>query len=89
MGVGFRFDPMDEGLIKILMKKANDAEHPPPHLNHFVVNDCEVYGKIPPWEIYDSHTRYHLHTFHSKLYIFTNLQTTTSNRVCRAASCGT
>ena len=48
MAAGFGFDPMDEELIKILMKKANDAEHPPPHLNHFVVNDCEVYGKIPP-----------------------------------------
>uniref|UniRef100_A0A7N2LHL7 NAC domain-containing protein n=1 Tax=Quercus lobata TaxID=97700 RepID=A0A7N2LHL7_QUELO len=88
--VGFRYDPTDEELMKILMKKVDDAEQS--HLNHhfdFIVNDCEVYGKIPPWEIYDSHTHYHLHTFHRKLYVFTDLKTTTGNRVCRAAACGT
>ncbi|XP_030964125.1 protein BEARSKIN1-like [Quercus lobata] len=88
--VGFRYDPTDEELMKILMKKVDDAEQT--HLNHhfdFIVNDCEVYGEIPPWEIYDSHTHYHLHTFHRKLYVFTDLKTTTGNRVCRAAACGT
>ena len=87
--VGFRYDPTDDELMKILMEKVNDAEQPT-HLNlHFIVNDCEIYGKIPPWEIYDSHTHYHLHTFHGKLYVFTDLKTTTGNRVCRAAACGT
>ena len=88
--VGFRFDPTDEELMKILMEKVDDAEQT--HLNHhfdFIVNDCEVYDKIPPWEIYDSHTHYHLHTFHRKLYVFTDLKTTPGNRVCRAAACGT
>ena len=87
--VGFRYDPTDEELMKILMKKVNNAEQT--HLNHhfnFIVNDSEIYGKIPPWEIYDSHNDYHLHTFHRKLYVFTDLKTTTGNRVCRAAACG-
>ncbi|XP_023884700.1 NAC domain-containing protein 102 [Quercus suber] len=71
------------------MNKVNDSEQHT-HLNHqFIVNDCEIYGKIPPWEIYDSHIHYHLHTFHRKLYVFTDLKTTTGNRVCRAAACGT
>ena len=86
--VGFRYDPTDEVLMKILMK-VNNAEQT--HLNHhfnFIVNDSEIYGKIPPWEIYDSHNHYHLHTFHRKLYVFTDLKTTTGNRVCRAAACG-
>ena len=89
--VGFRYDPTDDELMKILMGKVNDAEqHTHLNLNHFIVNDCEIYGNIPPWEIYDSHTHYHLHTFHRKLYVFTDLKTTTgSNRVCRAAPCGT
>ncbi|XP_050258803.1 protein ATAF2-like [Quercus robur] len=87
--VGFRYDPTDDELMKILMEKVNDAEQHT-HLNHhFIVNDCEIYGKIPPWEIYDSHTHYHLHTFHRKLYVFTDLKTTSGNRVCRAAACGT
>ncbi|KAL0014085.1 hypothetical protein SO802_001154 [Lithocarpus litseifolius] len=78
--VGFRYDPTDDELMKILMEKVNDAEQHN-HLNHhFIVNDCEVYGKIPPWEIYDSHTHYHLHTFRCKLYAFTDLKTTTGNR---------
>ncbi|XP_050281121.1 protein BEARSKIN1-like [Quercus robur] len=88
--VGFRYDPTDEELMKILMEKVDDADQT--HLNHhfdFIVNDCEVYDKIPPWEIYDSHTHYHLHTFHRKLYVFTDLKTTTGNRVCRATACGT
>ncbi|XP_023896597.2 NAC domain-containing protein JA2 [Quercus suber] len=88
--VGFRYDPTDEELMKILMKKVNDVEQT--HLNHhfdYIVNDCEIYGKIPPWEIYDSHAHYHLHTFRRKLYVFTDLKTTTGNRVCRAAACGT
>ncbi|KAL4638952.1 hypothetical protein ACB092_03G183100 [Castanea dentata] len=86
MSLGFRFDPKDEELIYILNSKVDGTEHR--HLNRCVVNDCEVYGKIPPWEIYDSHSYYHLHTFQRKLYVFTNLKTT-GNRVCRAASCGT
>ncbi|XP_030959188.1 NAC domain-containing protein 82-like [Quercus lobata] len=86
MSVGFRFDPKDEELINILNSKVDGTEHR--CLNHYVVNDCEVYGKIPPWEIYDSHSYYHLHTFQRKLYVFTNLKIT-GNRVCRAASCGT
>ncbi|XP_065637605.1 NAC domain-containing protein 41-like [Quercus suber] len=86
MSVGFRFDPKDVELINILNSKVDGTEHR--RLNHCVVNDCEVYGKIPPWEIYDSHSYYHLHTFQRKLYVFTNLKTT-SNRVCRAASSGT
>ena len=84
--VGFRFDPRDETLINFLKNKVKG--HQQRRLNHFVVKDCEVYGEIPPWEIYDSHTHYHLHTFGRKLFVFANLKTT-GNRVCRAASCGT
>ena len=86
MSVGFRFDPKDEELIIILNSKVDGTEHR--RLNRCVVNDCEVYGKIPPWEIYDSHSYYHLRTFQRKLYVFTNLKIS-GNRVCRAASCGT
>ena len=86
MSVGFRFDPKDEELITILNSKVDGTEHR--RLNRCVVNDCEVYGKIPPWEIYDSHSYYHLRTFQRKLYVFTNLKIS-GNRVCRAASCGT
>ncbi|KAK4597941.1 hypothetical protein RGQ29_015456 [Quercus rubra] len=86
MSVGFRFDPKDEELITILNSKVDGTEHR--RLNRCVVNDCEVYGKIPPWEIYDSHSYYHLCTFERKLYVFTNLKIS-GNRVCRAASCGT
>uniref|UniRef100_A0A7N2QZX3 NAC domain-containing protein n=1 Tax=Quercus lobata TaxID=97700 RepID=A0A7N2QZX3_QUELO len=87
--IGFRYDPTDDELMKILMKKVNDAEQDTRQNHHFIMNDCEIYGKIPPWEIYDSHTHYHLHTFHRKLYVFTDLKTTSGNRVCRAAACGT
>lgn len=82
LGVGIRFKPTDEELIKCFLLKRVKGQV----LSPSPIVECELYGKRSPWEIFEERANY---SDRSIWYCFTSLKMTSKKKISRVAGNGT
>ncbi|KAK3189226.1 hypothetical protein Dsin_028787 [Dipteronia sinensis] len=90
ISVWYRFLPTDKELVSYYLFNKLETELPFNDLEMALVKECELYGSLEPFEIWNLYGGDHLEDSQA-LYLFARLKKVSVNgsRICRRVSSGT